>query len=106
MVASVLSHCGIHQSPGNLSSVGFFVNRLKMPRMTSKSCLACLEELYHVCSSNSYCFRSGFCGLTLGLVKASSVTGLVSGVMMKRRVAISRDGVIEGHSFPFVCFAS
>lgn len=83
--------------------------------MTSKSCLARLQELYHVCSSNSSWFRSVFCGLTLGLLRAGFVTGFASGVKMEkwckdgevacvlRGVAIGRGGAMYSLSFPFAC---
>lgn len=49
--------------------LAFFGNRLKMPSMVSKSYLACLEELYHMCSSNSQGLLSGFVASCLGYLK-------------------------------------
>lgn len=54
---------------GIYNLLAFFGNRSKMPSMVSKSCLACLEELYHMCSSNSQGLLSGFVASCLGYLK-------------------------------------
>lgn len=69
--------------PTSLTAVGFFGHRLKMQRMTSKSCPAHLEELVQVCSSNNQWVRSVFCGS--GQFSILFVTGFANDVGMKRQ---------------------